>query len=156
MRGSNPDRLHAAGGRTRRRRRALILAGALMFGASPATIAMAQGGPPRLTAISGASGNDCSIALDLRRSVIVAYDTPTGSRFGIDGRVYNFAQRDGRYDSATGAYTYRSSDGKISVRRQPLRTVNGGSVDITISSLTTTVNGRSSVVEGYFSCPPGG
>lgn len=132
-----------------------FLAGILLMQGAQSPAAMAQDGAPRLTPIAGASSNDCSIALDTRRSRIVAYDTPSGSRFGINGRVYNFAQRDGRYDSATGAYTYRSPDGKMSVRRQPLRTITIGNVDLTVSSVTTTVNGRSSVVEAYAWCPPG-
>ena len=129
----------------------------IFLGASAAT-AVAQSqtdSSPRLTPISGSTGDDCSVSLDLHRSVIVLYATRSGSRVGIDGRTYNLNQADGRYDSTTGAYTYRSNDGRMSVRRQPLRTITSRSADIVVSSLTITVNGRSSVIEVYFWCPPG-
>lgn len=111
--------------------------------------------PPSLTPISGATTNDCSISLDQRRTLIVGYDTPTETRFGINGQIYKFFQRDGRYNAATGAYAYRSKDGETSIRRQPLRKISTPSIDLVLSSITTTVNGQTSTIQAYHWCPPG-
>jgi hypothetical protein len=74
---------------------------------------------PTLTPVAGASTEDCYISLNSNGRPIVGDSVNEGWRFGVNGTVITFNQRDSEYDSRSGAYTARSTDHTVSVRILP-------------------------------------
>lgn len=115
--------------------------------AAPAAIA--------LTVIARAPTDGCYTALDARGRQIVGHTWTDGWRFGINGRVLYFAQRDSSYDNLTGAYTARTRDRAIQVRTVATGSVSNAAADYDILNVEVTVNGAKKLFRGYRFCAPG-
>jgi hypothetical protein len=102
-----------------------------------------------LTVIPRALTVDCYVSLNSNGRPVVGYLFGQGWRFGINGRVYTFYQRDSVFDRRTGAYTARTRDGSASVRTVWIAN-EADAINIEVR-----VNGSMRLFRGYKFCAAG-